>query len=66
MTCKKPFIIFVLIELIDNHLRGAQVIETARKLLMRLQPFELQFAFYIDKNMVEYVLNIEEWLKEEQ
>lgn len=30
---------------------------------MHLQPFELQLAFYVDRRMVEYVKNTEDWLK---
>lgn len=47
----------------ENRWRGAQAIETARELLMYLQPLELHLAFYIDKQMVEYLKATEDWLR---
>ena len=49
----------------EHRWRGAQAIETARELLLRLQPVELQLAFYVDRRMAEFVKSTEDWLKHE-
>lgn len=66
ITVRRPFIVFVLIELMENRWRGAQAIETARELLLRLQPVELQLAFYVDRRLAEFVRSTEDWLRDEK
>mmetsp|Transcript_12142 Transcript_12142/g.14379 ORF Transcript_12142/g.14379 Transcript_12142/m.14379 type:complete len:83 (-) Transcript_12142:306-554(-) len=43
--------------------RGLQAIEAAKELLMHLTPAELELAFYVDQQLVEYVKNTEDWLR---
>lgn len=43
--------------------RGLQAIETAKELLMHLTPAELQLAFCVDRQLIEYVKNTEDWLR---
>mmetsp|Transcript_32971 Transcript_32971/g.40801 ORF Transcript_32971/g.40801 Transcript_32971/m.40801 type:complete len:83 (+) Transcript_32971:3796-4044(+) len=43
--------------------RGLQAIEAAKELLMHLTPAELELAFHVDQQLVEYVKNTEDWLR---
>ena len=63
ITLRRPYLVFVFIEMMQYRWRGLQAIETAKELLMHLTPAELQLAFCIDRQLIEYVKNTEDWLR---